>query len=174
MTRIIIDQSVRLERGMSGFTMLEVLISMFIMTIGILGVVSLQMTSLTLNRDALKNVEANQLISDLVDRISANPAATYGPIVLGDVPETGTDCGLSDCSVDQMATYDVSCWLCSINSKDTDNVPHPACTLLGINGSFPQGQGSITLVGSQYRILLQWSDQQLEEVRSAELYLGAN
>ena len=167
-------QPAKLERGIQGFTMLEVLVSMFIMVIGILGVISLQMTSLTLNRDALKSVEANQLISDLVDRISANPVGTYAPIVFGDVPVSGSNCTLSDCTVEQMAIYDTSRWLCAINSRDADNVPHPACVLLDVNGSFPQGQGSITLVGGQYRIMLQWADHQLADIRSAELYLGAN
>jgi type IV pilus assembly protein PilV len=158
----------------TGFTILEVLVSMFIMVIGILGVASLQMTSMTLNRDALKSVEANQLISDLVDRISANPDATYGPVALGDVPETSSNCATSNCTADQMATYDISNWLCAINSQDNENVPYPACVLLGVDGSFTRGKGSITLVGDEYRILLQWADGQLDEVRSAELYLGAN
>ena len=158
----------------SGFTLMEVLISMFIMTVGILGVISLQMTSLRMNRDSLMSVEAIQMISDLVDRISANPAGAYAPIALGDAPENGSNCAISNCTSDQMATYDISSWLCAINSADTDNVPYPACVLLGIDGSFPQGQGSITLVDDQYRILLQWVDNHLEKIRFTELYLGAN
>lgn len=168
MTRI---DRVQSKLDANGFTMIEVLVSMFIMAIGILGMISLQIASLNLNRDALLSVEANQLIADLVDRISANPAATYGPIALGDVPVNGSDCTLNNCTTDQMATYDISRWLCAINSEDASNVPYPACALLGINGTFPQGKGSITLVGNEYRIFLQWVDNYLDQVRSTELHL---
>lgn len=158
----------------SGLTLIEVLVSMFILAVGILGMVSLQITSLNMNRDALMSMEANQLISDLVDRISANPAATYGPIALGDAPVSGSDCNLSNCTTDQMATYDVSRWLCAINSEDANSVPYPACDLLGIKGTFPLGKGSITRVNNEYRILLQWVDKHSDEVRSTELYLWVN
>ena len=169
-----IDMVQSARRATWGFTMLEVLVSMFIMAVGILGMVSLQITSLNVNRDALMNVEANQLISDLMDRIIANPAGTYGPVALGDTPVTGLDCTLNNCTTDQMATYDISRWLCAINSEDAASVLYPACALLGINGAFPQGKGSITLVGNEYRILLQWKDKPLDEARYAEMYLQVN
>ena len=102
---------------------MEILVSMFIMVVGILGVVSLQITSLNMNREALMSVESNQLISDLVDRISANPVATYGPIALGDTPVNGSDCTLSNCTTDQMADYDITRCLCAINSDNDGGVP---------------------------------------------------
>ncbi len=150
---------------------MEILISMFIMTIGILGVVSLQITSLNMNRDALMSVEANQLMAGLVDRIGANSATTYAPIALGDTPVNGPDCTLSNCTPAQMADYDISRWLCGIKSQDASEVTYPACSTLGISGTFPEGKGSITLTGDEYRIYLQWTDIRSDDIRSSELYL---
>ena len=157
-----------------GFTFMEVLISVFIMAVGILGLVGLQITSLNMNRDALMSIEAHQLMADLVDRIDSNSATTYGPIDLGDAPVDSPDCTLSICTPAQMANYDISRWLCAINSEDVDGVTHTACTTLGIDGIFPQGQGAVSLADDQYRIRLQWVDVHTDEARSSELYLQVN
>jgi type IV pilus assembly protein PilV len=157
-----------------GFTFMEVLISVFIMAVGILGLVGLQITSLNMNRDALMSIEAHQMMADLVDRIDSNSATSYGPVDFGDAPVDGPDCTLANCTPAQMANYDVSQWLCAINSEDVDGVTHSACTGLAIDGIFPQGQGAISLADDQYRIRLQWVDVHTDEARSSELYLQVN
>lgn len=163
----------KLVYAVSGFTMMEIIVSMFIMSIGILGVVSLQISSLNMNRDALMSVQSNQLISDLSDRIDANYSATYGPVALGDAPANGLDCTKSNCTPAQMADYDISQWLCAINSTDAGGVEYTACNSdnLDIKGTFPQGKGSITLTGDEYRIYLEWVDNRTDTVRYTELHL---
>jgi len=162
----------KLAYRISGFTMVEIIISMGIMMIGILGVVSLQISSLNMNRDALMSVEANQLLADMADRIDANSTATYGH-TLGDAPLDGTDCTESICTPAQMAAYDTSQWLCGINSTDSGGVEYTACDAdsLNISGTFPQGKGSITLTGNEYQIYLEWVDRRSELVRTSELYI---
>jgi type IV pilus assembly protein PilV len=162
---------VRHVDSMSGFTVMEVLIAVVIMAVGILGVVGLQISSLHMNRDALMSVEANQLISGLVDRIDANPVTTYGPVTLGSAPTNGPDCTQNNCTPAQMADYDLSQWLCAINSKDSGGSSYPACVNLGVTGTFPQGKGSVSLTADIYRLYLQWTDIHTQEVRSTELFL---
>ncbi len=154
-----------------GFTLIEVLVSIVILSVGVLGITGLQLKGLDANRNALMRVEASQLISDLIDRIEVNGSTTYGPVSLGDAPMAATDCTISDCTPAQMATYDTSQWLCSVNSTAADGTPYSACEALNVTGSLPLGQASITLVGDEYDIKVRWSDLKSNHTRLVELFM---
>lgn len=57
------------------FTLVEVLIAVFIFSIALLGVASLQITGLRLSHDSLLRTYAHQLALDMADRIRANRTA---------------------------------------------------------------------------------------------------
>lgn len=57
----------------AGFTMLEVLISLFVLSIGLLGLAALQATSLALNTDSYLRTQATFFAYDILDRMRANP-----------------------------------------------------------------------------------------------------
>jgi type IV pilus assembly protein PilV len=61
--------SARLQRGV---TMIEVLISIVILTIGLLGVAALQAQMQTAEREAYQRTQALMLLQDMVARINAN------------------------------------------------------------------------------------------------------
>ena len=56
-----------------GFTLLEVLIALLILSIGLLGLAALQTTSLRSNQMASMRTTATQLAYDISDRMRANP-----------------------------------------------------------------------------------------------------
>ncbi|MGH8598331.1 MAG: type IV pilus modification protein PilV [Gammaproteobacteria bacterium] len=56
----------------SGFTLLEVLISVFVLSIGLLGIAGLQMTSKRTNYEAVQRTNATMLAQELLERIRAN------------------------------------------------------------------------------------------------------
>ena len=58
-----------------GFTLIEVLITVIITSIGILGVSILQLESLKASQDAITRTKAVNLVSDITDRIRSNRAA---------------------------------------------------------------------------------------------------
>ena len=58
-----------------GFTLIEVLVSMAILGVGILGVAALQITSTQNNSDAYLRSQAVFLAYDIADRMRANPIA---------------------------------------------------------------------------------------------------
>ena len=60
-----------------GFSMIELLISVVIMSIGVLGMVGLQMIAMQQNRSAMMQGEATLLANDIFDRMRANPGTTY-------------------------------------------------------------------------------------------------
>lgn len=63
----------------SGFTLVEVLIALIVLSIGLLGIAAMYVETLRANRSALVRTQAIALASDLADRIRANrvPADAY-------------------------------------------------------------------------------------------------
>ncbi len=163
-----------MQRNQSGFTMLELLISILIMSIGVLGMAGLQIVSMQQNRSALMQGEATLKVNDLLDRIRANPSTDYSGIALTDTPASTQDCIGNNCSETQMKNYDIAQWQCSINSTAADGTQHTVCAAFGITGAMPGGQcvnagdscagGSVVLNGDVYTVTVQWSDQQRVDV----------
>jgi type IV pilus assembly protein PilV len=93
-----------------GFTLIEVLVSMVILALGLLGLASLQGISLKNNQDAFLFSQANAVAYEMSDRIKVNrqgwvtiptPAATCA---------TGCDSAAASCTTSQMAAYDYCYW----------------------------------------------------------------
>lgn len=126
-----------------GFSLIEVLVSVVIMSVGILGVAGLQVLSLQQNRNSLLRAEALQLGSDILDRMRANPIQTYAGLDFTDAPPSPTDCVANTCTAAQMKDYDIALWRCSINDLDASLDRYPACVALDVTGRLPGGQGAI-------------------------------
>ena len=133
-----------------GFSLIEVLVAAVIMSVGVLGVAGMQVASLQQNRTALLRSEAQLLAWDLADRMAVNAGAAYAAVDFSDAPSFTTDCSTSNCSLEDMAEYDVAQWKCSISSVDSGGSEHTACndSNLDIAGALPGGQGQIEIVGS--------------------------
>jgi type IV pilus assembly protein PilV len=61
--------------GVRGFTLVESLIALLVLSIGLLGVAALQLTSLQANSGAFQRSQATFLAQDLADRMRANRQA---------------------------------------------------------------------------------------------------
>lgn len=75
----------------SGFTLVEILVTLLVISIGLLGVAGLHSLSLRNNYDALMRSHASALASDIADRMRANQAAVvdggeYDDVELGAAP----------------------------------------------------------------------------------------
>lgn len=103
-----------------GFTLLEVLIALLILSIGLLGLASLQTNGLRSNQMASMRTTATQLAYNIADRMHANPVGVDAQdyvITVSDVdPVIATDCESTTCTSLQMATYDLSQWRSAINT----------------------------------------------------------
>ena len=101
-----------------GFSMLEILISILILSIGLLGLAALHATSLKANHGAYYKSQATFLAYDIVDRMRANrPEAINGSynLLLTDINLSGST----------LAVTDVNSWLANVG------------------GLLPTGDGSI-------------------------------
>ena len=109
----------------NGFTLIEVLISMIILSIGFLGLASLQTTGLQNSDGAYMQTQASVLAYDMAERIKANGSnTTYGGITTG--ASTAQNCTSGACTPAQIKAHDVNTWKTSLAN------------------SLPAGDGSIT------------------------------
>jgi type IV pilus assembly protein PilV len=99
----------RLNQRQAGFSLVEVLITLVIMSVGMLGIAGLYVQSMQAGRTSMFRHHAVTLAGDVADRIRANPTAdvAYAAAVGVD-----NDCVLGgvDCSPTQMAANDILLW----------------------------------------------------------------
>lgn len=92
--------SIHSNHKQAGFTLLEVLIALLILSIGLLGLAALQTTGLRSNQMASMRTLATQAAYDITDRMRANPAGVAAGeyvIALTDVTDpSATDTAPSD------------------------------------------------------------------------------
>src|ERR1044072_2371437 len=81
-------------RCSQGFSMLEVLLALVVLSVGLLGASVMLLESLRTHGGALRRIGATQLARDMADRIRANPSARALYDSRG-APPGGVDCATS-------------------------------------------------------------------------------
>ena len=96
----------------SGFTMVEVLVALVVLTIGLLGIAALYLNSLQSGRTAIYRTQAVNLASDLADRVRANRTAqaAYGTLFADAEVEVGGCFTTGGCIDTDLASSDLSRW----------------------------------------------------------------
>ncbi len=145
-----------------GVGLIEVLIAMFVLAIGLLGVAGLQLVSMQNNNSALMRTQAAQLSYEIIDRIRANPDQDYS-VAMATAPVAPTDCvgAAANCSASQMKDFDIAEWKCSLGAYFDNNVCTTMVTngsLISVNDLLPEGNGSVAINGDTYTITVQWND----------------
>jgi type IV pilus assembly protein PilV len=97
-----------------GFSMIEVLVTLLIISLALLGTAGLQAYSMRLNQGGQFRTQAVFLVADLAERMEANKGgATAGAYALanGNVPNApSTACQDAPCGAVALATYDLTQW----------------------------------------------------------------
>ncbi len=140
-----------------GFGMIEVLVTVVILSIGLLGLTGLQLTSLRANKTAEFRTQVSWLAYDMSDRMRAN----IGGVDAGDYDNTDpieidACLSLAGCSVAEMAQHDTFEWITAIQTTLPDGngvVCIDSTPSDGISGA-PQCDG----IGSVYAIKVWWDD----------------
>ncbi|MDH3532228.1 MAG: type IV pilus modification protein PilV [Gammaproteobacteria bacterium] len=89
-----------------GFSLVEVLIALVILSVGMLGIAGLYVQSMQAGRTSMFRHNAVTLAGDVADRIRANPRA--GIAYQGGGADNG--CVGADCSELEMAAHDIMLW----------------------------------------------------------------
>ena len=91
-----------------GFSLVEVLIALIIMSVGMLGIAGLYVQSMQAGRTSMYRHHAVTLAGDVADRIRANPRA--GAAYAGAGANNNCVTGGINCNAVQMAANDIFVW----------------------------------------------------------------
>lgn len=128
-----------------GATMIEVMVTLFILAVGLLGVAGLQSIGLRQANDSMSSAQAQILTQDLAEMIIAFDPLAQGHYDFNGVPANqGKDCMALVCNKTELAQYNI--WLWSQNMQ-------PALPAFDLNIDFIAADRS-------YEIELTWDADQ--------------
>jgi type IV pilus assembly protein PilV len=141
----------------SGFSMIEILVTLAIISLALLGTAGLQAYSMKLNQGGQFRTQAVFLAADLAERMEANKAAAVaGSYVLANsnvANALSTACTDAACGAVALATYDLSQWQNAVAA------------------SLPQASWAVaqTVAGNPttYTITISWVDRQGDSTNAA-------
>jgi type IV pilus assembly protein PilV len=116
----------------SGFTMLEALIALVIVSLGLLGIAGIIANSLKLNQGAQARSQASWLANDIIDRMRANrgQAADYAH----------PSCANAPAASDPVVAADLEDWCDAVVE------------------TLPDGTGSVAFTGDRVTVSVTWDD----------------
>jgi type IV pilus assembly protein PilV len=130
----------------AGMTLVEILVTLVILSTGLLAVAHLQIAALRNNQSAYLATLAAQQAQDLAERMRANPAGLAATAyATSGVASVQTDCDSTDCTPEALASYDLARWSAAIQRL------------------LPEGTGLVSDLGQGfYLVAVRWRDVGLE------------
>jgi type IV pilus assembly protein PilV len=142
-----------------GFTLIEVMVAVFVLAVGILGMAGMQAVSVRESQNSIFRSQADILAGDMADRLRANRADAADDLSTNyetDGTNDGGDClgTTANCDAVELAAHDIFQWQTQI-----------------ANSNLPSGIGTITRNDgtSEYTILVFW-----DEDRDGAVVTGAS
>lgn len=142
----------------SGVGLLEILITLVLLSIGFLTVARMQVTSLRFSQSAYYQSQASFMASDMIDRMRANirgvQAGHYDGITTS-AEASNPDCGSTSCSAADIARQDIYDWssaLYPLQAKDNFIPALPSMTDIPAVGTITR-----TAPG-HYSVNLSWAE----------------
>jgi type IV pilus assembly protein PilV len=136
--------------GQSGFSMLEILVTLFLLMLWLLASAGVQSSSLQFNKAAQFRTQAVYFATELAERMQANvDGAVAGYYTYSGAAGTApTDCTTATCGADTLAAFDLAEWSARVIA------------------ALPSAQISVTPDGTAnpitYTIVIGWSDRRDE------------
>lgn len=134
-----------------GFTLLEVLIAIVVLSVGLLGLMGLQALGLRNNHSAYLRTQATWLSYDMADRMRANKSGVgtgaYNSIDTETDYSSAPNCRTISCTPAQLAPYDADQWKQNFTA--------------GANAVLPSASGKVNgdgAAGTPMRITVKWMD----------------
>lgn len=164
-----------------GFSMVEVLVTMLIVSVGLLGLAALQVTSLRAGNSTTFRTQATLLANELAERMHANPTAVANNAFMAVDFAVDVNCAAppapycedsyngvvvpgSPCSSAQLAAFDLNVWYCGYMSGGArafgvvNQLPSPTATIACLDND--PADGNPCTAGSPHLIAVSWAEVQ--------------
>jgi len=160
------------KTGQRGMTLIEVLVTVFVMSIGLMGLAALQMNTLKESVDVSRRSQGVWLVDELAARMRVNPAGAAAyvtaaandnlcsgnrPVQCADFNSGTSKTNAASCSADQMATFDVWQVVCGY---DLDDIESGSADRLNVTAK------SITCTSGVCDISLSWESRAAAEINA--------
>lgn len=136
-------------KAQRGFTLIEVLVTVIILAIGLLGLAGLQLSGMRYTHSAYQRSQATILGNDIVDRMRVNRVSAENgayDIAIGAAPSEVSCRGAgTDCSPADLAIADLFEWKQALAAV------------------LPAGDGAVQRDGGSLTVTIQWDDTRGEE-----------
>ncbi|MBS0291030.1 MAG: type IV pilus modification protein PilV [Proteobacteria bacterium] len=145
-----------------GITLIESLVAIVVAALGILGILGVQMRTLTDTQTTVRRAQAIRLIEDLSERLKAHPNSlmslgSYAHVgTNAPVPAPSVNCATTACNGTQLTTYDVTEWVRAVQR------------------SLPQGDADIFLAPGddatnprQLGVMISWRENERADADAA-------
>lgn len=146
-----------------GFSMVEVLVAVFVLAIGILGIAGLQLTGVKNNHSAYLRSQATLFAYDMIDRARSNPVAYTAGVYNNPAAALDADClTVTGCTPAEMAGNDMYEWTSAAYNNSIANILPNGQTVICLDSSFNDGTSAALHAcdgaGSLYAIKIWWTD----------------
>lgn len=132
-----------------GFSMLEILITLVIIAVAMLGTAGMQLNAMRLNKGSQFRTQAIFLASDMAERLEANKSeailGTYAVATTNVVSTPATNCAAAACNAASLAAWDIGQWEQSVSNL----LPQASWSIIQDTSGDP----------STYRIIVNWIDR---------------
>jgi type IV pilus assembly protein PilV len=131
------------KQAQAGITIVEILFTVFLMSVGLLGLTALQVKTLNNVSNNHTATEVNFYLQDMAERIRSNRSGNYDNLT------HNTTAGAT------IASQDAAAWGALLSQAEQ-------------SGGLPSGAtGSVSLSGNLYTILISWQEQRKDKSASA-------
>ena len=129
-TQLVCRQPIRSNNSQDGFSLIEVMVSAFVLGIGILGIVGLQVISVKGTQQSYMRHQATNMIQSLAEKMRANIKGTLASNYVVVDSNTAIDCSTAlpaaddcatttaTCSAAEVATFDLYRLVCGYDTSD--------------------------------------------------------
>lgn len=155
LNKVLSPKSVQPSKFQRGISLIESLVAMVVVALGILGILGVQMRTLTDTSTTVRRAQAIRLIEDLGERMKTNPNAlgNIGAYVSAFNVEPTVGSCTSGCDSAQLAAYDLAVWKKAIKAS----LP------LGRASVFvPPAESGAGVQGRQLGVVVAWRENEAE------------
>ncbi|WP_426360003.1 type IV pilus modification protein PilV [Pseudocolwellia sp. HL-MZ19] len=144
------------QKSNKGFTLIEVLVALFILSTGILGAVAMQASAKKGSFDAMQRSMASTLAQNIIERMRGNDAQVETNVLNGyngnyginPLNAPGNRCNLSTslCTAGELITNDLYEWEQSLIGADSKNINANVGGLNEVVGCISHSNNNVTVV----------------------------